>query len=70
MKKGASLMSWAWRFGMLGRESRLQRESEQDFCEEEKSCNGRNRRDENNVVFPLKSLHRKRSVGQWRFRDR
>lgn len=48
---------------MLGRESRLQRESEQDFCEEEKSCNGRDRRDENNVVFPQKSLHRKRRVG-------
>lgn len=47
-------MSWAWRFGMLGRESRLQRESEQDFCEEEKSCNGRDRRDENKVVFPQK----------------
>lgn len=43
---------------MLGRESRLQRESEQDFCEEEKSCNGRDRRDENEVVFPKICIER------------
>lgn len=43
---------------MLGRESRLQRESEQDFCEEEKSCNGRDRRDENKVVFPKICIER------------
>lgn len=41
---------------MLVHESRLQRESEQDFCEEEKSCNGRDRRDENKVVFPPKKI--------------